>query len=141
MMPLPCEDEHMTWLWRILVSAFAIWMATLFPLDVVVYGGNGSGWGRLLTFLGVGAILAVVNTLVKPLVKLVTLPLRLLTLGLFALVINWAMLVFAAWLSTVFDFATLDVGGFWHTLLAALIVSIITVLLGGNRSPAPASDK
>jgi putative membrane protein len=122
------------WLWRIFVNAFAVWIATLFPLDVVVHGGNGSWWGRLLTFLCVALILVLVNALVKPVVKLVTLPVRLLTLGLFALVINWAMLVLTSWISGKLDFATLDVGGFWKTLLAALIISVITLLLGGNRS-------
>jgi putative membrane protein len=123
------------WLWRISVTAVAVWIATKLPLDLVVYGGNGSWWGRLLTFLVVASILVLVNALVKPIVKLLTLPLRLLTLGLFGLVINWAMLVLASWISGKLDFATLDVGGFWKTLLAALVISVITTMLGGSRSP------
>jgi putative membrane protein len=122
------------WLWRISVTAFAVWVVTKFPLGVVVYGGNGLWWGRLLTFLGVALILVLINALVKPLVKLLTLPIRLLTLGLFGLVINWAMLVLASWISRKLGFATLEVGGFWHTLLAALVIAVITVLLGGSRS-------
>jgi putative membrane protein len=119
-------------LWRLLVTAFAIWVTTKCALDVVVHGGNGKWWGQALTYLGVAAILVVVNILVKPLVKIVTLPIRMLTLGLFSLVINWAMLVLASWLSKKLDFATLEVGGFWKTLLAALIISVIVLFLGGS---------
>jgi putative membrane protein len=125
------------WLWRISATAIAIWVATILPLDVVVHGGNGSWWGRLLTFLVVGLVVVLVNSLIKPIVKLLTLPVRLLTLGLFSLVINWAMLVLAAWISSTFDFATLEVGGFWKTLLAALVISVVTALLGGSRVKKP----
>lgn len=122
------------WLWRLGATTFAIWIATLFPLDLVVHGGNGSWWGRLLTFLVIGLVLMLVNALVKPVVKIVTLPLRLLTLGLFSFVINWAMLALTAWISSGLNFATIEVGGFWKTLLAALIISVVAFLLGGSRS-------
>jgi putative membrane protein len=119
-------------LWRLAVTAFAIWVVTKCALDVVVYGGNGSWWGRTLTYLGVAIILVIVNILVKPLVRIVTIPIRILTLGLFSLIINWAMLVLTSWLSTKLDFATLEVGGFWKTLLAALVISVIVLVLGGS---------
>lgn len=119
-------------LWRLSVTAFAIWVTTKLALDVVVHGGNGKWWGQVLTYLGVAAIVVLVNALVKPLVKIVTLPIRILTLGLFSLVINWAMLVLASWLSTKLDFATLEIGGFWKTLLAALVISVIVLFLGGS---------
>lgn len=118
--------------WRLAVTALAVWIVTKLGLDVDVYGGNGSWWGRALTFLGVAVILVIVNILVKPLVRVVTLPIRLLTLGLFSLIINWAMLVLASWLSTKTDFATLEVGGFWKTLLAAFVIAVITTILGGS---------
>ena len=120
-------------LWRLAVTAFAIWVTTNFSLHLAVHGGNGSWWGRTLTFLAVAAILVLVNALVKPLLRAITLPIQLLTLGLFALVINWAMLVLTSWISTKLGFATLKVGGFWETLLAALIISVISVILGGAR--------
>ena len=65
------------------------------------------------------------------LVKIVTIPIRILTLGLFSLIINWAMLAFASWLSSKMSWVTLEIGGFWKTLLAALVISVITVLLAG----------
>jgi putative membrane protein len=122
----------MRFLWRIGVTAVAIWVTTKLALDIEVEGGNGTWWGRALTFLGVALILVTINAIVKPLVKALTAPIRILTLGLFSLVINWAMLVLASWLSEKLDFATLKVGDFWKTLLAALVISVIVMILGGG---------
>lgn len=125
----------MRFLWRLAVTAFAIWVTTKCSLDIVVHGGNDSWWGRALTFLGVALILVLVNAIVKPFVKIVTIPVRILTLGLFSLVINWAMLALASWFSEKLNWATLEVGGFWTTLLAALVISVIVMILGGGSKP------
>jgi putative membrane protein len=124
----------MFFLFRVLVTTLALWIVTLMPLDVVVTGGNDTWWSRTLVFLGIGAILVGVNWIVKPVVNLVTLPIRILTLGLFALVINWAMLTLTAWITSHVSFGRLDVGGFWKTLLAAFLIAIITVLLGASKN-------
>jgi putative membrane protein len=74
-----------------------------------------------------------VNMIVKPIVNVVTLPVRILTLGLFALVINWAMLELTAWLTSHLPIGTLELGGFWKTLLAAFLIAIISVILGVKK--------
>ena len=131
----------MFFLFRAVITAIAVWVVTLVEsLDVVVTGGNDTWWSRALVFLGIGAILVAVNMIVKPIVNLVTLPVRILTLGLFALVINWAMLTLTAWLTSHVSFGTLEVGGFWKTLLAAFLISIITVLLGAAKKRASRRD-
>jgi putative membrane protein len=130
----------MYFLFRAAVTALAVWFVTLMPLDVVVTGGNETWWSRALVFLGIGAILVAVNWIVKPIVNLVTLPIRILTLGLFALVINWAMLTLTAWITSHTSFGTLDVGGFWKTLFAAFLIAIITVLLGASRKKSKRRD-
>ena len=119
---------------RLLATAAAIWVVTKMGLDVVVSGGKEEWWSRLLVFLGIAAILVLVNSFVRPVVRLLTFPIRLLTLGLFGLVINWAMLKLTAWLSGKVEFGTLEVGGFWKTLLAALVISVLTVFF---RAGAP----
>lgn len=123
----------MVFLFRSVITAVAVWIVTLLNLDVVVTGGNDTWWSRALVFLGVGAVLVAVNMIVKPIVKIVTLPIRILTLGLFALVINWAMLELTAWLTSHLPIGTLEVGGFWKTLLAAFLIAIISVILGVKR--------
>ncbi len=123
----------MVFLFRSVITAVAVWIVSLLHLDVVVTGGNDTWWSRTLVFLGVGAVLVAVNMIVKPIVNLLTLPLRILTLGLFALVINWAMLELTAWLTSHLPIGTLELGGFWKTLLAAFLIAIISVILGVKK--------
>jgi len=122
----------MVFLFRAVITAVAVWIVTLLNLDVVT-GGNDTWWSRALVYLGVGAVLVAVNMIVKPIVAVVTLPIRILTLGLFALVINWAMLELTAWLTSHLPIGTLVLGGFWKTLLAAFLIAIISVILGVKR--------
>lgn len=71
-------------------------------------------------------VLALINTIVRPVIVLLTLPISMLTLGLFLLVINAAMLYVAAWLVNGFD-----VGGYWDALIASFIISVVVALLNG----------
>ncbi|WP_062381591.1 phage holin family protein [Demequina pelophila] len=111
------------------ITAVAVWLVTLLPLDVVVDGGETGTWARLGVYLLIGAVIALANMIVKPIVDVLTLPVKILTLGLFSLVVSWFMLWFAAWLTTLVPWAELSIGGFWPTLGAALLISIITAVL------------
>lgn len=71
-------------------------------------------------------VLALINMIVRPVVVLLTLPISMLTLGLFLLIINAAMLSLAAWLVNGFE-----VGGFWDALIASFIISVVVALLSG----------
>jgi putative membrane protein len=66
----------------------------------------------------------VVNLFLKPIAKLISLPLIVLTLGLFALVVNAAMLAVTAWLTD-----SLSIDGFWAAFWGALIISIVLAIL------------
>jgi putative membrane protein len=123
----------MVFLIRSVITAVAVWIVSLLNLDLVVTGGNDTWWSGALVYLGVGAVLVAVNMIVKPIVNLLTLPLRILTLGLFALVINWAMLELTSWLTSHLPIGTLELGGFWKTLLAAFLIAIISVILGVKK--------
>jgi putative membrane protein len=87
-----------------------------------------------------GLLLGIVNTVVKPLLVLLTLPLSVVTLGFFVLVINTLMLLLVAWLVPGFS-----VAGFWPGFLVALFVSvfsfIINSLIGFNRVVIGRSDR
>jgi putative membrane protein len=123
----------MVFLIRSVITAVAVWIVSLLNLDLVVTGGNDTWWSGALVYLGVGAVLVAVNMIVKPIVIVVTLPVRILTLGLFALVINWAMLELTSWLTSHLPIGTLELGGFWKTLLAAFLIAIISVILGVKK--------
>ena len=78
----------------------------------------------MLGLLGVALLFGLVNALVGPLLRLVSLPLTLVTFGLFALVINAALLGITAGLTD-----ALDVGGFFETIVAAIVISLVTAVL------------
>ena len=70
-------------------------------------------------------IFGVVNFLVKPVVKLLSLPLLILTLGLFTLVVNALMLLLTSWLADQFDLS-FHVDGFWTAVVGGLIISVVS---------------
>ncbi len=111
----------MRFLLRILVNAAALWVASQF-LPGIHAGGPGS-------FLAVAVVFGIVNAFIRPLLKLLSCPVILLTLGLFTLVINALMLMLTAWASRLLgiDFT---VDAFWPSaFLGALIVSIVSTVL------------
>lgn len=66
-----------------------------------------------------------VNVIVKPVVKLLSLPLFILTLGLFTLVVNALMLLLTSWLADLLDLS-FHVDGFWTAVVGGLIISIVS---------------
>ena len=100
------------------IDGFALWLAAL-VFDGVHFDGN-------LAALTVTAIVfGVVNLVVRPFVVLLTLPLTILTFGLFLPVINAMMLMLTGTLSRSYS-----VDSFWAALLAGLLVSLVDMALG-----------
>lgn len=119
---------------RFLVSALSLGLATwLLPgiwLDVTDRPADA-----VLTILLVAAIFGVVNAVVKPLFVFVTSPVLLLTLGLFLLVINAALLMLTSWVCAQLG-VPWGVAGFWDAFWGAVLVSIVSFILNsfvGNR--------
>jgi putative membrane protein len=111
----------MSFLLRLIINAAALWVATQVVPGVSYTGGP-------LPFLVVALIFGVINATLRPLTKVLTCPLILLTLGLFALMVNGLML----WLTGTMA-ASLGIGfrvsGFWPAFWGALVVSIVSTLL------------
>ena len=103
---------------KLLVTAFAVWVAVQL-IDGLEYRGSWVG------LLAIALILALVNTLARPLVTVLSLPLVLLTLGLFLLVINALMFALTIWISGQLDLG-LTSTGFAATFLGALIVTVVS---------------
>jgi len=121
---------------RLLVTAAALWVATRLVPGVSFDGG----W---LPFLGVALIFGVVNATIRPVAKLLTLPLIIVTLGLFALVVNGLMLWLTSALSAALGLG-FQVSGFWPAFWGALVVSLVSTILsivvsdGGRWEHPPA---
>ena len=107
--------------WLILAIAIAI-TAWLMP-GMTIYGA-GNQW--IINLLIISVVFGLINAIIRPIVMILTCPLVILTLGLFTLVINALMLSLTDWLLP----NILTVDGFWTTFFAALIISIISGLLG-----------
>jgi putative membrane protein len=113
---------------RVLVNAVALWVTTIVVPGVSI-GATGGRGEQVLTFVVLGALFGLVNVLVRPVVKLLSLPLYVLTLGLFSIVVNALMLELTAWLSG-FTPLTLTVDDFfWSAVLGALVVGVVAWLL------------
>ena len=112
---------------KIVVNAVAIWVATALVPGVEVTG-NDTGQ-TVLTLLVVGAIFGLVNAVVKPVVKLFSLPFYFITLGLFAFVVNALMLELVAWLSGRLSISFTIDDFFWSALGAAVVVTFVSMVL------------
>ncbi|MFF7410259.1 phage holin family protein [Streptomyces lydicus] len=99
--------------------AVAIWLLK----DITLTGENTGR--KILTLILVALIFGLVNFLVKPVVKLLSFPLFILTLGLITLVVNALMLLLTSWLAGKADLA-FHVAGFWPALLGGVIISIVS---------------
>ena len=111
----------MHFLLRLLINAAALWVA----IQIVPGMGFSGHWSSLLF---VALVFGVLNASVRPLLKLLTFPLLILTLGLFTFVINALMLWLTAWVSGMLNLG-FQVTGFWAAFLGGLVVSIVSMLL------------
>ena len=112
----------MRFLLRLLINAAALWVAVKL-IPGITYSSDD--W---LPFFAVAIIFGVVNAFIRPVVKLLSLPVIILTLGLFALVVNGLMLWLTSGLSGVLGLH-FHVDGCWTAILGALVVSIVSALL------------
>ncbi|EGX60709.1 putative membrane protein [Streptomyces zinciresistens K42] len=99
--------------------AVAVWL-----IDKITLTGDSTG-KEIATLLLVALLFGLVNVLVKPVVKLLSLPLLILTLGLFTLIVNALMLLLTSWLADKLDLS-FQVEGFWTAVLGGLIISIVS---------------
>jgi putative membrane protein len=112
---------------RLLVNAAALWVATRIVPGVSFDGG-------LIPFLAVALVFGVINATLRPLTKILTFPLILVTLGIFALVVNGLMLWLTSSLSSSLGLG-FHVSGFWAAFFGALVVSIVSALLSLTLRP------
>jgi len=103
---------------RWLLNTVALWAVS--ELYSGVWFAEGS---TLLDYLVAGLLLGLANALIRPLLLLLTLPLNLLTLGLFTLAVNAFVLWLVAWATA------LEVEGFWGAFWGALLLSIVSFVL------------
>lgn len=110
------------------------WLLTSIAISIAAFivpgidpFGPADPW---LCFAFVGLFLGLVNSLIKPFITIISLPVTLLTLGIFQLVVNSFMLELASWLSVNLLGAGISISGFGAAFFGAIVVSIMCALLG-----------
>lgn len=111
----------MRFLIRLLINAVALAAAERL-IDGITYTGD---W---IWLIAVALIFGFVNATISPLLKALTCPLIVVTLGLFTLVINGLMLQLTAWLAGFFHLS-FKVDSFWAAFLGALVISVVSYVL------------
>lgn len=107
---------------RWIINAIAVYAAIMIVPGIEPQSGN---W---ISFIWLGLIFGVVNAFLGPILKLLTCPLILLTLGLFTLVVNTFLFYLAGYLGSSFGVG-FTVAGFWPAFLGSIIVSIVSIVL------------
>jgi putative membrane protein len=97
------------------VVALGLWLATLWVKGVTIDSAS--------TLILAGILLGIVNSVVRPIAILLTLPMTILTLGLFLPVINAAMLALVAWI-----LPGMRLAGFWPAFWSAILVSLTSMV-------------
>ena len=111
---------------RLIASALALAAAAYFVDGITLEPAPGRD--QAVTLIVVAVIFGVVNAILRPLVRLLSFPLIILTLGLFTLVVNGFLLLVTGWISEWLD-VPFSVDGFWPAVLGAIIISIITFVI------------
>ena len=110
------------WLLDWVILTFSIAVASYFLPFIYIAGGTI--WERFRIALLAGLLLGLFNLLIKPIIKLLSMPINILTLGLFNIIINAGML----WIVDLI-IKGLEVEGFWGYIWSSLVISIISIVI------------
>jgi len=117
---------------RLLINAAALYLAVR-VLDPHLIMQNNAWYA----YLALAFIFGLVNTLIKPLLMVVSCPMIILTLGLGTLIINTVLFLFSGWLGTVVNIGfTIPENRYLYAFLGALIVSFVSLILNSIFAPA-----
>src|SRR3972149_10253866 len=111
-----------SWIVRFAVNAVALYAA------IALVPGLTVGNENVVTYLWLALFFGIVNAFIRPVLKLLTCPFYILTLGLFALIVNTILFYFTSWLSGLFG-VELIIDSFSAAFLGALVVSLVHIVL------------
>jgi len=114
------------------INAVALWVAA-WAIPGITFGGGSTGQ-VVKTLVIVALIFGIVNAFIKPILKLLSLPFIILTLGLFVFIVNAFMLQLTSWLAGKFDLAFHVEHFFWDAVFGALIITFVSMILSFIRT-------
>ena len=115
----------MNFIIRWLVTAVAVGAAVWLVPGIAV-AGTTETWVAVAIF---GLILSIINIAIKPIMQVLSLPITVLTLGIFYLVVNTLMLYIAAWVSNGLFNAGFDIATFGSAFVASIVISIVSAFM------------
>ncbi len=126
----------MSFVVRVLGNMVGIWLASILITGIALPHSE-SAWVSALTLAVIALVFTLVNSMIRPVIRVLALPLYLLTFGLFSLVVNAIMLMVTGWLTANLGMG-LIVDGFWSAfaggLVTAIAASLVTGFLRSKRS-------
>lgn len=114
---------------HLIVTALALWVTTAIVAGVHLVPYADDTTALVLSYLLVALIFGIVNAVIGKIVRIVAFPLYILTLGLISFIVNGLLLLLVAWISDWFGFG-LVIDGFWWGVLGALVLGVVSWLLG-----------
>lgn len=118
----------MRFLGHVIVTGLALWVTALILPGMHLGENSATLLTQVITIVVIALILALINTIVKPILSFLTFPITCLTLGLFQLVINTLMLLLTSWVSGLLGL-TLNFDTFWWALLAGVIIGVLSAIV------------
>jgi putative membrane protein len=112
-----------------MLSFFLTWIVAAVSLVITAYIVPGITVASFPAAMVAAVFIGLVNAFVRPIITLLTLPLSILTLGLFLFVVNAISLSLASWLAGAFDIG-FKVSGFWPALFGSIVLSFVSGLIG-----------
>jgi putative membrane protein len=114
---------------RVLVNGVALWVAALLVKGIHLGSTGATTTQQLITLLWVAVIFGLINMLIKPILTVLSLPVIILTLGLFALIVNAAVLELTSWFAGQFSLDFSVDQFFWDAVLGSIVITIVTMLV------------
>lgn len=114
---------------KVLVNGVALWVAAHLVKGIHLAAGATSTSSQLVTILWVAVIFGVLNALIKPIMTVLSLPVIVLTLGLFALIVNAAMLELTSWAARQFSLDFHVDNFLWDAVSGAIIITVVSMIL------------
>ncbi len=115
----------MQFLLRWLATAIAVTVAIWLVPGIDIIGGTSS-WGAIIIF---GLILSLINIAIKPILQIISIPITVITLGIFYLIVNTFMLYIAAWVANGLLNVGFVIATFGSAFVASIVISIVAAIV------------
>lgn len=114
---------------KTVINGIALWIAA-WLVPGITFGSSHDTWWVVRTVVIVALIFGIINAFVRPIAKLVSFPVIILTLGLFVFIINALMLQLTSWVAGKFDLAFHVDHFFWDAIIGSLVITFVSMILG-----------